>query len=128
MNNVTIFNASSHSTGSRISDGGAIYVAGWNCVMNDIKIFKASANTDETCAKTNYGGAIYIGGSNSVLTNITIDNATSVNAKMNGAGGAIYQNGYGGTLINATISNTYANGNGGAIYWKGSTPGTIYYW
>ena len=44
---------------------------------------------------------------------------------MNGAGGAIYQNGYGGTLINATISNTYANGNGGAIYWKGSTPGTI---
>ena len=83
--------------------------------MNDIKIFKASANTDETAAKTNYGGAIYIGGSNSVLTNIIIDNATSANVKMNGAGGAIYQNGYGGTLINATISNTYANGNGGAL-------------
>ena len=125
LNNVTIFKSSSHSTGSRISDGGAIYVAGWNCVMNDIRIFEASANTDETAAKTNYGGAIYIGGSNSVLTNIIIDNATSANVKMNGAGGAIYQNGYGGTLINATISNTYANGNGGAIYWKGSTPGTI---
>ena len=125
MNNVTIFKASSHSTGSRISDGGAIYVSGWNFVMNDTKIFEASANTDETAAKTNYGGAIYIGGSNSVLTNIIIDNATSANVKMNGAGGAIYQNGYGGTLINATISNTYANGNGGAIYWKGSTPSTI---
>lgn len=44
---------------------------------------------------------------------------------MNAGGGAIFYDGYGGTLINATISNTLATGNGGAIYWKGSTPTAI---
>ena len=123
LDNVTIFNSSSNSIdGTKSSNGGAIYLYGWNSNLNDIKIFKASANNDENCQKTNYGGAIYVAGTNEVLTNITIDNATSSNVKMNGAGGAIYVEGYNVDLINATISNTFASGNGGAIYWKGGAP------
>ena len=126
MNNVTIFNASSHSTdSSKSSNGGAIHISGWYCNADDIKIFQSSANNDENCAKTNYGGAIYVSGSYDVLTNIVIDNSSSTNAKMNAGGGAIFYDGYGGTLINATISNTLATGNGGAIYWKGSAPANI---
>ena len=126
MNNVTIFNASSHSTdSSKSSNGGAIHISGWYCNADDIKIFQSSANNDENCAKTNYGGAIYVSGSYDVLTNIVIDNSSSTNTKMNAGGGAIFYDGYGGTLINATISNTLATGNGGAIYWKGSAPANI---
>ena len=126
MDNVTIVNASSNSRdSSRSSNGGAIHISGWYCNANDIKIFQSSANNDENCAKTNYGGAIYVSGSYDVLTNIVIDNASSKNVKMNAGGGAIFYDGYGGTLINATISNTLATGNGGAIYWKGSTPTAI---
>ena len=126
LNNVTIFNSSTHSRdSSRSSNGGAIYISGWYCNLDDIKIFQSSANNDENCAKTNYGGAIYVSGSYDVLTNIIIDNASSKNVKMNAAGGAIFYDGYGGTLINASISNTFATGNGGAIYWKGSTPTLI---
>ena len=123
LDNVTIFNASTHSTGgARSSDGGAIHLSGWYATLNDIKIFMSSANNDENCAKTNYGGAIFVSGSYDVLTNIVIDDSNSTNVKMNAGGGAIFYNGYGGTLINATISNTLASGNGGAIYWKGSAP------
>ena len=123
LNNVTIFNVSSNSASdARTSDGGAIHISGWYSNLNDIKIYKASANNDENCAKSNYGGAIFVSASNCVLTNIEIDNATSCNAKMKGAGGAIYYSGYAGTLINATISNTLATGNGGAIYWIGGAP------
>ena len=126
LDNVTIVNSSSNSKdGSRSSNGGAIHISGWYCNLNDIKIFQSSANNDENCAKTNYGGAIYVSGSNDVLTNIVIDNASSKNVKMNAAGGAIFYEGYGGTLVNASISNTLATGNGGAIYWKGSTPTEI---
>ena len=126
LENVTIVNASTHSTdASRSSDGGAIHISGWDSTLNNIKIFMSSANNDANCGKTNYGGAIYVGGSNEVLTNIVIDDSNSTNVKMNAGGGAIFWNGYGGTLINATISNTFATGNGGAIYWKGSGPVAI---
>ncbi|WP_295112191.1 Ig-like domain repeat protein [uncultured Methanobrevibacter sp.] len=123
LDNVTIFNASSNSiNGLKSSNGGAIHISGWYATLNDIKIFQSSANNDENCTKTNYGGALYVGANGVVATNIVIDNSTSSNVKMNGAGGAIYWDSMNGQLTNASISNTFASGNGGAIYWKGGSP------
>ena len=123
LDNVTIFNASSNSiNGLKSSNGGAIHISGWYTTLNNIKIFETSANNDENCTKTNYGGALYVGANGVVATNIVIDNSTSSNIKMNGAGGAIYWDSMNGQLTNASISNTFASGNGGAIYWKGGSP------
>ena len=123
LDNVTIFNASSNSiNGLKSSNGGAIHISGWYTTLNNIKIFETSANNDENCTKTNYGGALYVGANGVVATNIVIDNSTSSNVKMNGAGGAIYWDSMNGQLTNASISNTFASGNGGAIYWKGGSP------
>ena len=123
LDNVTIFNASSNSiNGLKSSNGGAIHISGWYTTLNNIKIFETSANNDENCTKTNYGGALYVGANGVVATNIVIDNSTSGNVKMNGAGGAIYWDSMNGQLTNASISNTFASGNGGAIYWKGGSP------
>ena len=54
-----------------------------------------------------------------VASNVTIKNATFVNGKISGLGGAIRWNGWNGTLFNCTFENNSATNNGGAVYWSG---------
>ena len=59
-----------------------------------------------------------IGVANSlVASNVTIKNATFVNGKISGQGGAIRWYGWNGTLINCTFEDNSANNYGGAVYW-----------
>ena len=124
INNVTIYNSSTYvcNHNDKNVHGGAIYLLGSNCQLNDIHITTTSTNiNDSSIGKSGYGGAIYVAGSENVISNIEIDDSKALAVRMNAKGGAIYWEGSSGTLINASISNSLANGEGGAIYWKGAS-------
>ena len=121
INNVTIFNSSSHViSNDRHANGGAIYLEGSNCNLDNITIMDSSSNIDNpNIGKTAHGGAIFVNGADNSITNVIIDDSKTSDPRMNSHGGAIYWFGNAGSLINATISNTLSNGLGGAIYWSG---------
>ena len=105
----SVFTHSRAGTKDGTGIGGAIYILGEYCLIDNCTIEDANA--------TQYGGAIYIEG------NYTTVAANFKNANATLSGGAIFVDGHDATITNSTFGTTRAFGSegngGGAIFVEG---------
>lgn len=60
----------------RHANGGAIYLEGSNCNLDNITIMDSSSNIDNpNIGKTAHGGAIFVNGADNSITNVIIDDS-----------------------------------------------------
>ena len=109
LNNLTLINAKSSSSGGT-SNGGAIIVSGANCTIKN-SLFKNDYSPY-------YGGAIYTYG-----VNTTIDNCNFTNNSAYWGAGAVYS-----TASNLIVNNSNFNHNEGRVteFWSDDGGGALY--